>query len=152
MLARVVALLLALGAATACTDYQQRRDGTALGQRSAGDQTARTTSAARRHLVLEGETLSGIAQRYRVRMDALAKLNRQASEGRYQLFSNETAKDAPVQFVALKIGPGPTIRPSAALISMRIHYSYSMAGRQPIALTCFLAGAKPTTTLERSTP
>lgn len=75
-LARVAALLLALGAASACTDYQRRPDGTALGQRSAGGQTVRAASATRRHLVLEGETLSGIAQRYRVRMGDLAKVNR----------------------------------------------------------------------------
>lgn len=76
VLARVAALLLAFGAASACTDYQQRPDGTALGRPSAGAQAPRTASAARRHLVLEGETLSGIAQRYRVRMGDLAKLNR----------------------------------------------------------------------------
>lgn len=76
VLARVAALLLALGAGGACTDYQQRPDGTALGQRSAAGQPVRAASAARRHLVLEGETLSEIAQRYRVRMGDLAKHNR----------------------------------------------------------------------------
>jgi ABC-type transport system substrate-binding protein len=48
--------------------------------------------------------------------EQIAKLNRQAAEGRYQLFSNETAEDAPVQFVALNTAKPPFDDPLARQI------------------------------------
>ena len=77
--ARVAALclmLVGLVAAAGCTDYQQLRHETAPGQPPRGVPSAGMASAAHRHLVLEGETLSGIAQRYRVPMADLARINR----------------------------------------------------------------------------
>lgn len=48
--------------------------------------------------------------------EQITKLNRQASEGRYQLYSNETADDAPVQFVALNTAKPPFDDPLARQI------------------------------------
>lgn len=48
--------------------------------------------------------------------EQIAKLNRQAADGRYQLFSNEAAADAPVQFVALNTAKPPFDDPLARQI------------------------------------
>lgn len=69
--AAVVALLLAI--LSACTEYQPLRPLADGAQASRGASLGR--EGAGRHLVMEGETLSELAQRYRVSMSRLASLN-----------------------------------------------------------------------------